>query len=186
VARADRRRAGSLASLLRRIGDDADALDGLVFAYLRLPRSGRWALAHAALRDAAEPEGALGAFILAEGDPAFRRRLARLLSNHVPMDASAWSRGTPTQGEACLSQSFAGRSETLRIRWSAGEIEYLGIEATKDASLAGGLLERDTACVIDALTPLLWRYIRRGGALPTGADRFARFFSIAPSRAAQW
>jgi hypothetical protein len=179
MARADRPRAGSLRSLLGRIEGDPDALDALIFAYRRLPRADRWALAHASLQDAAEPAAALAALVLAEEDPASRGRLLRLLDAHTQIAAAAWLRGTPTRGEACLSQSFAGRSESLRIRWSAGEIESLRIEATNDLSFEAGPLEQDPARVIDALSPLLWRYMRGGGALPEGADRFARFFSVA-------
>jgi hypothetical protein len=84
-----------------------------------------------------------------------------------------------------LRQSFAGRSETLCIRWSGGEISRIEIETNEDSSPEPGEATEDTVCLIDALTPLLWRYIRRGGELPEGADRFAGFFSISRSPVAQ-
>ncbi|MFZ1862589.1 MAG: hypothetical protein WAU39_00085 [Polyangiales bacterium] len=178
IATADRPRGGSLTSLLHRVEEDREALDALIFAYLRLAKPERWALAHAALQDAANPSGALAALLLAEDDHGLRKRLAQLLGDQAPIHASAWSRGTPAEGEACLRQSFAGRSETLCIRWSGGEISHLEIKASEDSSLETAQAAEDTACLIDTLTPLLWRYIRRGGELPEGADRFARFFSV--------
>lgn len=177
IAKADRPRSGSLASLLDRIREDENALDAFVFAYLSLARSERWALAHAVVQDAQEPRIALAALLAAEEDQTLRQRLAGLLRGQGRIGDALRLRGTPIEGEVCLSHSVAGIAETLRIRWSAGKIEGIEIEPRDFPSFEGDAAD-DPPGVVDTVTPLLWRYIRKGGSLPEGVERFARFFSI--------
>jgi len=184
IISADRPRRGSFASLVDRIAEDVGALDALVFAYCRLSKGQRWALAHAALHDAADPVGALAVLLEAEEDQALRGRLETLLRGHAKIRVSACLRGTPRQGEARLTQSVAGRSETLRVSWNAGEIGRIEIESDDASSFEKGATD-DPGEVIDALAPLFWQHIRRGGRLPEGVERFAGFFSVARRAPAQ-
>jgi hypothetical protein len=178
IASTQRARRGALARLVDRASEHSDALDALVFAYGLLPRPRRWALAHAIVRDGASPTTALAALLVAEKDATLRRRLAELLRAHVEIGRCAWLRGTPTCGEACLSHWLEGRAETLRASWSSGQIEHLEIETSHRPSFSEEQPGQDAIEVIETLTPLLWRYIRRGGPLPQGIDRFAGFFSL--------
>lgn len=172
----NRPRSGSFASLLDRIPSDAGALDAFVYAYCRLSKAERWALVHAALRDAAEPAIALSVLLEAEEDYTLRERLETLLRSRAKLRASAGWRGTPLEGEAWLSQSIADRTETLRVSWGAGEIERIAIESN-DASSFDETASDEHGDVIDTVAPLLWQHIRRGGPLPEGVERFAGFFS---------
>lgn len=185
IASTNRPRAGSLASLLRRIRDDEEALDALVFAYARLPKSERWALAHAVRRDSAGCATGLAALIAVEEDEGLRGRLAGLLRDQGPIGMGAALSGGPAEGQAWLGHWVAGRAERLRACWNACRIEWLAIETDEVPNLRGEAVTQDPVRVIDTLTPLLWRHIREGGPLPEGIERFAGFFSCAPADAAQ-
>ncbi|MGD8316697.1 MAG: hypothetical protein PVH21_09230 [Myxococcales bacterium] len=185
IASTDRPRAGSLASLLRRIREDEDALDALVFAYSRLPKSERWALAHAVLLDSTGCGTGLAALIAAEEDESLRGRLAGLLRDQGPIGTAAALFGGPADGEACLVHWVAGRTESLRAYWSSGKIDRLAIETEEVPRLREETVIQDPVRVIDTLAPLLWRHIREGGSLPDGIERFAGFFCVRAD-AAQW
>lgn len=172
----NRPRSGSFASLLDRIPRDAGALDAFLFAYSQLSKADRWALVQAALRDAANPAATLTVLLEAEEDYTLRLRLETLLRSRAEIRASAGWLGTPLEGEAWLSQTIADRSETLRVCWSAGEIDHIAIEAN-DASGFDDTASSEHGDAIDVVTPLLWQHIRRGRRLPEGVERFAGFFS---------
>ena len=178
IARTDRRRSGSFASLLDQILQDERALDGLVFAYSVLPETDRLALAHAVVQDAKEPAQALLALLSVEEHPPLRDRLAALLVEHSAIERSAFVREDRGRGEAVLVQSVADREpEALRVSWDGQEIEVIAVEARKNLCL-DGLARADVSETVGLLAPLLWRRIRSGKMLPLEIRRFAGFFSL--------
>ncbi len=184
VASTGRPRRGPFSVLLDRIEEDEDALDAFIYAYQELTRPERAAFAHAVVQDAGRPATALLALLEVEPDHALRRRLADLVRGHA--DVTAWTRldGSPTDGEAELSHGVDGLVATLRVRWNDGEITHLAIEPSHASRFDGTASAQREA--IDLITPMLWRYIRRGGALPDGMRRFAGFFSHGGDGDDQW
>ena len=181
IASTNRRRFGSFSSLLDLILQDQTALDGLAFAYTELNPGERRALAGAVVQDAKKPAAALGALLAVEEDPAARQRLANLLGRHGGLDQSAFLAGDEASGEALLCQTFPGlEPEGLRVTWTDSKIEHIEIEARSDLRSPPPNAEPvPVQHAINAMTPLLWAHIRAGGALPSGVERFAGFFSFA-------
>jgi hypothetical protein len=71
-----------------------------------------------------------------------------------------------------------GAKDTLRISWNDKEIESIEVEPGSVPRSSPPGEAADPAVVVDALVPLLWKHIRRGGHLPAGIERFAGFFSL--------
>lgn len=185
VAGANRARSGPFSRLLDQILNDEDALDALVFAYGELRSTEeRCDLARAVLEDATDPVPALSALLAVEPNPGLRRRLAGWIGRRRGVQREAHLEGDEIEGRACLVQRLPGLAlETLRLVWKQHDIESIEIESGTDISFC----ERGAATGLDEaaerLTPLLWRHIRSGAALPAGIDRFAPFF--APMRPAR-
>jgi hypothetical protein len=170
---------GPFADLLHQIRDDQTALDAFVFAYSALDEPARRALIHALCQDAEHPTPGLAALLVAERDPGLRRYLQQLLCRHGWIDKRAVLQGTEARGEARLIQSLPGfRPEALCIRWTHSKIEHIEVEAAAEPRIDPPPSSVDVAEVVDRLTPLVWSYMRAGGLLPPGADRFAGFFSL--------
>jgi hypothetical protein len=133
------------------------------------------------VQDAKKPAAALGALLAVEKDPAARERLANLLGRHGQLEQSALLAGDEASGEALLSQVFPGlEQEALRITWNDRKIEHIEIEARPELRSPPPNAEPvPVHRAINAMTPLLWAHIRAGGALPSGVERFAGFFSFA-------
>ena len=179
IASANRPRSGSFANLIDQILDDDSALDGLAFAYAELEPPERQALTRAVLQDSGNPTQALLAFLTVEEDPRLRHRLLSLVSRHGRIDQRAFLEGTEAQGIARLIQSLPGfEPELLHIEWKNSEISHIYIEPRTDMRPTACVNETPVAHAMRTLTPLLWRHIRLGGALPKGAERFAGFFSV--------
>lgn len=180
IASANRPRVGPFADLLHQIRDDQTALDALVFAYSALDEPARRALIHAVCEDAEHPTPGLAAFLVVEHDPGLRRYLQQLLCRHGRIDKRAVLQGTEAQGEARLIQWLPGLPpEALCVRWIHSKIDCIEIEAAADPRIHPPASSLTVAEVVDRLTPLVWSYLRAGGLLPPGADRFAGFFSLA-------
>jgi hypothetical protein len=179
LASANRPRSGSFATLIDQILDDDSALDGLTFAYAQLRAPDRRALAHAVLQDAENPTQALLALLAIEESPTLRQRLIELIGRHGHLDQRAFFEGTDAQGAARLVQWLPGREpESLRITWKESKIRTIEIESRTDVQACAGTRAVAVAEAAQALAPLVWQHIRSGGELPTGAERFAGFFSV--------
>ena len=174
IAKANRPRKGAFSSLIGEALRDDDALDALLFAYEGLACPERRAMVDAVLQDADLPAPALAALLLAEQDPELRARIAKALRPHADAHV-AWVSGTEAAGAALLRDFDSPHGEAaLRITWADHEIEALAIESSTDLSFSGRATGREDAMAL--LAPMLWRHIRRGGALPDGVQRFARYF----------
>lgn len=192
IVSANRARLGSFATLVDQILDDDSALDGLAFAYAELAESDRQALARAVVQDAGDPTQALLAFLAVEESPGLRQRLTGLIKQHGRVDQRAFLEGTEALGAARLTQSLPGLApESLCLAWNDSKIHSIQIESRTDpqtepfpGTVAGphpGTFPGTVAVaeVVDTLAPLVWQYIRAGGELPPGVERFAGFFSVA-------
>jgi hypothetical protein len=152
----------------------------LVFAYSALDEPLRRALIDALREDAEHPAPGLAAFLVVEHDPGLRRYLQQLLGRYGRIERRAVLRGTEAHGEARLIQSLPGLPpEALCVRWIHSKIDRIEIEAMVDMRIQSPASSLVNGEIIDRLTPLVWGYIRAGGHLPPGADRFAGFFSLA-------
>jgi len=174
--------------LVDQIVDDDSALDGLAFAYAELAEPDRQALARAVVQDAGDPTQALLAFLAVEESPRLQQRLTGLIDQHGHVDQRAFLEGTEALGAARLSQSLPGLApESLYIAWNDSKIHSIQIEPRTDLqtepfpgtvpSAFPGTVA--VAEVVETLAPLVWQYIRSGGELPPGVERFAGFFSVA-------
>ena len=188
IVSANRPRLGSFATLVDQIVDDDSALDGLAFAYAELAEPDRQALARAVVQDAGDPTQALLAFLAVEESPRLQQRLTGLIDQHGHVDQRAFLEGTEALGAARLSQSLPGLApESLYIAWNDSKIHSIQIEPRTDLqtepfpgtvpSAFPGTVA--VAEVVETLAPLVWQYIRSGGELPPGVERFAGFFSVA-------
>jgi hypothetical protein len=116
----------------------------------------------------------------AEAGPAVRAILAELDALIDPrpepvLAAFCW--GTDERGGARLIHVLAcGERESLRVSWNHNEIGHIEIESRSNLSFQGPERPMDPAALVERLVPMVWRHIQRGGALPAGIDRFARFF----------
>ena len=174
VAKANRSRKGAFSSLLDQATTDLSALDALVFAYEALPTAERLGMAQAVIQDARKPGPALASLLAVETEPGLRARLSELLRAHAGVGI-AFVSGTDASGEALLRDVDSnGRTESLRISWNDHEIISLEIKSEEEPSFLGEPVNRDTA--MELVVPMLWRHLRRGGGLPSGVERFARFF----------
>ena len=195
IVSANRPRLGAFATLVAQILDDDGALDGLAFAYGELAEPDRQALARAVVQDAEDPTQALLAFLAMEESPRLRQRLTGLISRHGRVDQNAFLQGTETLGAARLSQSLPGLApESLCIAWNNSKIHSIEIKprtapppthtfpgTDPTAETPGAPTFPGTVAVseaVETLAPLVWRYIRSGGELPPGVERFAGFFSV--------
>ena len=173
IASANRARKGAFSSLIGQAVADASALDALVFAYEALPVAERLRMLQAIVQDAESPGPALAALLSVEPDPALRTRLGELLRTHASIHV-AFVAGSADEGEALLPDvDRDGVRESLRIRWTRCEISYLEIETDDVSSLDGRATSRHSA--MELIAPMLWRHLRRGGGLPSGLTRFARY-----------
>ncbi len=180
IANADRPRGGPFAELVERILHDSSALDGLAFAYSELGTEARRGLIRAVIQDVADPCEALGALLAVEEDPALAAELAGLLRRHGRSESYATLERRPGGGEACLVRpglGFAG--EQLRIAWNDHQIESIEIESTIAMKSFAPAAQSPVSVAVETVAPLLWRYVRAGGTLPKGVERFAAFFSVA-------
>jgi hypothetical protein len=174
IAKANRPRKGAFSRLIGEALRHDDALDALVFAYEGLPGADRRAMVDAVLQDADRPGPALAALLFAEVEPRLRARIAEVLRTHADVDL-AWVSGTEADGAALLRDvTSAHGNDALRITWTAHEIEGLAVEPSAEQSFFGRAMPRADAMAF--LAPMLWRHLRRGGALPAGMQRFARLF----------
>ena len=174
ISSANRARKGAFSSLIRQALADARALDALVFAYEALPVAERFQMAQAIVQDAESPGPALASLLSVEPDPALRMRLGELLQTHASIHV-AFVAGTAEEGEALLRDvDRDGVRESLRIRWTGREINCLEIETDDTSSFDGRAMSRHAA--MEMIAPMLWRHLRRGGGLPSGLTRFARYF----------
>ena len=173
IASANRARKGAFSSLLGQALADPSALDALVFAYEALPVAERLRMAQAVVQDAAIPGPALASLLAVESDPTLRDRLAELLQTHASVDI-AFVAGTEDRGEAVLRDvDSEGVRESLRIAWDSGEIQQIEMETDGFPRCRGQATSRESA--MERVAPMLWRYLRRGGAPPSGLERFARY-----------
>jgi len=102
--------------------------------------------------------------------------LDTLMSSAAPRDWAAFGWGTPERGGARLLRATPGdRAESLRISWNYSEIENIEIESGDAISSYGPESPLDLVVLLDRLVPMVWGHIQRGGHLPPGIDRFARF-----------
>jgi len=158
--------------------DDENALDGLAFAYAELTGPKRRALTRAVLQDAADPTQALATFLAVEENPRARRHLAELLGRYGRIHPSAQLEGNEEQGEALLIQSLQGLEiELLKITWEGSEIKEIALESRRHFDFKSSRPAVEPQRAAETLAPLLWRYIRAGGQIPAGIERFAGFFS---------
>jgi hypothetical protein len=180
IVDADRARAGTLASLVERSAENDAALDALVFAYESLDRPGRRALMAAIADDARHPAPALAALLAVEQSPVLQSRLRELLRNHLRIEWSAYAWGTSNAGGAALVQELVGGvSEALLLTWKHFELDRIELEAPNKLSFWGeGARPVEPSVAVDAVLPMIWRYIRRGRRLPSGSERFAGFLAL--------
>lgn len=174
LAKSNRARKGAFSSLLDQVLTDPSALDALVFAYEMLPTAERLGMAEAVVQDAERPGPALASLLSIESEPALRTHLAGLLREHASVDL-AFVSGTESHGEVLLRDvDRSGPRESLRIAWSDNEISTIEVKDDAESSFFGKPTRRATA--MELLAPMLWRHLRRGGDLPAGVRRFARYF----------
>jgi len=174
IARANRARRGAFSTLIEHALGDPDALDALVFAYEALPVAERLRMARAVVQDAERPGPALATLLTVESNPSARALLAELLRQHASANVAFLS-GTELCGEAWLRDvDRDGARDSLRIAWNDQEITELEVKAEDVSSFSGRATTRDAA--LELIAPMLWRHLRRGGELPPGLARFARYF----------
>lgn len=181
IAKADRPRSGSFSSLVSRAPIDQSALDALVFAYEELGPAERRSLVRAVLNDAKAAAPVLAGFLLVEEEPGSRKRLEALILRHAVVRRSTWAAGTSQCGRAVLAQGLdGGWRDVLWLSWRQSEIVDLEIQGRLEPSFSPGtdLVPTDPAALVEVLTPMLWRHLRRRAPVPSGLDRFAGFFSL--------
>ena len=183
IANTSRARKGPFARLLRQAEGDADALAALALAYREFAPEERHALIGAVLVDASEPRDALAGFLAVEDDPVVAARLADLIGGYAGEPRSLEPRATIAQhedeGEVHLIRPLHGPfAEAMRIAWKASEIKEIRIESIIHMKSLEPLSSAPLDEAIDLVTPLLWQHVRRGRPVPSGADRFARLFSL--------
>lgn len=180
IAKANRRREGDFSGFVERIAEDAEALDGLIYAYESLDAGDRTRLARAVIQDLDAPAAALSVLLAVEEDQAIRHELAAWIIQHGTTAPWVSLRGTCAAGEACLiCPEPGGGAEALRIAWDRSQIKSLAIETLDDLS-AHRAMRVPTEDAADVLAPLLWRHLRAGGVVPDGARRYADFFRASP------
>lgn len=178
IARTDRRRAGSFASLLDQVLEDDGALDGLVFAYSGLSGAERRAFIQAVVQDAEDPTEPLLALLAVEEAPPLQQRLASLVAERTHIERSAFLREAGGRGEALLAQTLGSQApEALRVIWEGHEIISIELVSLDDSSFET-LPSAELSEAVDRLTPMLWGHIRSGASLPSELARFAGFFSL--------
>lgn len=179
IADADRARAGTFASLVERSAESDAALDALVFAYESLDKPGRRALMTAIDEDARDPALALAALLAVEQSPALQSRLSAVLRNHLRIEWTAYAWGTANTGGAALVQELDGCvPEALLMTWKRFEIEQMQLGTTIGLSSWDDARPVEPSVAVDAVVPMIWRYLRRGCPLPSGSERFAAFLSL--------
>ncbi len=151
--------------------DYIESLGGL--GYSRTVERQRPGIAKAPVFPSSLEEGAEAALavrsVLAELDAMIGARTAPVLA------AFCW--GTTERGGARLADTReVGERESLRICWNHNEIERIEIEPRTSVTFRGPETPIEAAALIERLVPMVWRHIRRGGELPPGIERFARFF----------
>lgn len=179
IADADRPRGGAFASLLDRSTQNDAALDALVFAYECLDGRERRALMAAVARETAQPAPMLAALLAVEQDPSLRSRLGVLLRDHAQLEWTAHVWGTATCGGTALVQAVCGEEpETLLIRYERSEIVDIRLEARARVKLCEHARTVEPVVAVDAIVPMVWRYIQGGRPLPAGSERFAGFLTL--------
>lgn len=165
---------GSFSSLVARALDDPGALDALIFAYESLPAAERLRLVRAVVQDAEQPIPTLAAMLSVEVEPGLRAQLGASLRD-IAKGGLAFLSGTATRGVAELVDvGDDGLPRLLRIVWADHEVTELRVATANDLPPLGRATPRETAT--ELVAPMLWRYLRRGGARPAEVERFARCF----------
>ncbi|MEM8607142.1 MAG: hypothetical protein AAGF92_08555 [Myxococcota bacterium] len=178
IVRAGRPRRGDFSGLLARAEQDESALDGLLFAYETMPEDGRLELVRAVAQDHAAPGTFLGLLLTVEPAPTLRLEIAALARRSGVIPRRAAIRGDHQEGEVQLIQPGVDEAgEALRFLWNHNEIMHISLE-TRASLRFGELKPCDPRRAVDTLTPMFWRYLRRGSRLPEGAARFAGWFSL--------
>lgn len=184
-AQADRPRSGPFAELLRRAEHDGEACAAFALAYAEQPTQARRQLIQATLEDLTAPQQLLATLLSVEDNAALASILASELTKgglkpgHLDLGASL--EGDEDAGEATLVQGlFGGFVERLHIAWDNRRIRRVEVEPL--VHLKSVATNADPRRVADRLAPMLLRYVRGGGKLPSTARRFARFFSVHTER----
>lgn len=174
LAHANRARKGEFSRLIAQALEDPSALDALLFAYEALPTAERLRMAQAVVQDAEQPIAALAAMLSVEAEPALRAHLGETL-REMAIAGVAFLSGTATRGELeLIDVDRQGLRRVMHIAWAAHEITDLRVHAAGDSFPRGRATPRELA--LEHVAPMLWRYLRSGGALPPEAERFARYF----------
>ncbi len=173
---------------------DAGAAEGLAAAYAALDVDGRRRLV-AAVADDARREGvsasvALAALLPAEVDPAIAASIFEAMHAaggeglRSDEDARARLRGDAETGAAVLVRPLYGTFvEVFALSWEHSVvtsavveplIERERVDRTVAASLrASELTEAPFSRAVERVAHVIWSHLRRHGALPAGAERFA-------------
>lgn len=180
IANTNRPRGGPFADLVDRILHDSGALDALAFAYTELGAEGRRGMVRAVLQDTPDPGPALGALLAVESDAEMAADLARRLLKLGQSESFATLEERGDGGVACLiHRRFGFAGELMRITWNHNQITRIEIEPRTQLKSAGSSIPSSLSATVETVTPLIWRHIQGGGALPEGSERFAPFFSVA-------
>jgi hypothetical protein len=103
--------------------------------------------------------------------------LDALISKQTAQQRVAFVWGTAERGGARLIDPlYEQDAESLRISWNSNEINGIEIESSSDHRFCGPESPIEPTALLDRLIPMVWAYIRNGGELPPGINRFADFF----------
>jgi hypothetical protein len=199
--RTDRSRGGPFAALLARAAEEPGAAAGLAEAYGRLDVASRRRLVDAVVSDAlgegVSPGRVLLWLLSVEEDLDVAHAIAAALVEHAGAALAPESgpsgrlAGGVQDGAALLLQpADDGRVEGLIVRWRGGTLSESEFQPDLPEGELTAWLERQPepqwACapvrdVVDAVTPVVWEHMRRGGTPPRGLARFAELFSVEPT-----
>jgi hypothetical protein len=103
--------------------------------------------------------------------------LDALISKQTAQQRVAFVWGTAERGGARLIDPlYEQDAESLRISWDSNEINRIEIESSDSRRFCGPESPIEPTTLLDRLIPMVWAYIRDGGELPPGINRFASLF----------
>lgn len=195
LADTDRGVLGPFGALVARASSDPEAAVSLASAYSELPKTARFAIAHAlwqdSKREGCEPAPALLALLSIEDDLEVAEVLAEYLrgtpvpgANGAPRGFEAQEPTSQARIELVLVRPLYGEFvEALSIREEpvSSEVVFTRTPISKldfgDKLLRAGFVELPWPEAVDRLAKVLWSHRRLHGRLPFGLGSFRDLFA---------
>ena len=185
-ARSDRgRQGGPFGHMLAQATSNTEVLLAFASGYETLKSHERRALITVIVTDCVkqevDPANVLAACLSVETDHGLMQTLAQELLQHYQSPQQPFATfvetGEQEGGEACLVQPLYGPyGESLRIRWQEGRLSEITYHPSIDMRNIDDRNRVDALHAVTTVAPLLWRYLKRGGALPENARQFGHWF----------